>query len=154
MKMLTFKLKPKTIFGIILAVTGVIVILLTFVSNHTDKSESVSASVSASTDTERRDYLSSYGWETDKEFDTKEITVPERWNDVYIDYNEVQKNQGFDLSDYKGRKVTLYTYKITNYKGENEGIVADMLVCDGILIGGDVCNTSAENGFLVGFNGQ
>ena len=76
MKMLTFKLKPKTIFGIILAVTGVIVILLTFVSNHTDKSESVSASVSASTDTERRDYLSSYGWETDKDFETKEITVP------------------------------------------------------------------------------
>ena len=73
---------------------------------------------------------------------------------MYIDYNEVQKNQGFDLTDYKGRKVTLYTYKITNYEGENEGIVADMLVCDGILIGSDICNTSAENGFLVGFNGQ
>lgn len=154
MKMFTLKLKPKTIFGIILAVTGIIVIFLTFVSNHTQDGKSVSAQVSASTDSQRRDYLSSYGWETDDKFETKELTIPERWNDVYIDYNEIQQNQGFDLTDYKGRKVTLYTYKITNYEGESEGIVADMLVCDGILIGGDICNTSAENGFLVGFNGQ
>ena len=34
MKMLTLKLKPKMIFGIVLAVTGVLVIILTFVSNH------------------------------------------------------------------------------------------------------------------------
>lgn len=63
-------------------------------------------------------------------------------------------NQGFDLSDYKGKKVTLYTYTINNYKNQKQGIVADMLVCDGMLIGGDICNTSAENGFLVGFNGE
>ncbi|MDD6728234.1 MAG: DUF4830 domain-containing protein [Eubacteriales bacterium] len=154
MKMLTLKLKPKTIFGIILALTGIIVIIITFASNHIEPAESVSAQVSASTDEERRDYLASYGWETDKDFETKELTVPESWNDVYINYNEIQKNQGFDLSDYKGRKVTLYTYKITNYEGESEGIVADMLVCDGILIGGDVCNTAASDGFLTGFSGQ
>lgn len=153
MKMLTLKLRPKAVFGIILAVTGIIVVLLTFVTNHTESSESVSASVSASTDSERRTYLSSFGWEADKDFEEKEITIPERWNDVYINYNEVQKNQGFDLTDYKGRKVKLYTYRITNYKGESEGIVADMLVCDGILIGGDICSTSADNGFLVGFDG-
>lgn len=154
MKMLTLKLRPKTVFGIILALTGIIVILITFVSNHTQSSESVSAAVSASTDTQRRDYLASFGWEAAEEFETKELTVPERWNDVYIDYNEIQKNQGFDLTDFKGRKVTLYTYKITNYEGESEGIVADMLVCDGALIGGDICNTAAEDGFLAGFNGH
>ena len=73
---------------------------------------------------------------------------------MYSDYNEVQMNQGFDLTEYKGRKVTLYTYTIKNYEKAKEGIVADMLVCDGVLIGGDLCNTSAENGFLVGFNGE
>lgn len=154
MKMLTLKLKPKTIFGVILAVTGVIVILLTFVSNHVQKAESVSASISASTDLERKEYLSTFGWSVDEKFETKELTIPQRWNDVYLDYNDIQKNQGFDLTDYKGRKVTLYTYTINNYEGVEEGIVADMLVCDGILIGGDVCNTSADSGFLVGFNGK
>lgn len=154
MKMFTLKLKPQTIFGIILAVTGMLVIMLTFVSNHTQKADAVSAKVTASTDEQRQDYLASYGWEVDKEFETKELTIPTRWNDVYINYNEIQKNQGFDLTDYKGKKVTLFTYNITNYENESEGVVADMLVCDGVLIGGDICNTSAENGFLTGFDGQ
>lgn len=155
MKMLTFKLKPKTIFGIILTITGVVVIAITFVTNHIGgESQSVSSIISASTDEERRAYLESMGWEADTEFETKELTIPESWNNVYNDYNEVQLNQGFDLSNYKGKKVTLYTYTITNYKDLSEGVVADMLVCDGNLIGGDVCNTSAENGFLVGFNGK
>lgn len=154
MKMFTLKLKPKTIFGIILVVTGIAVVVLTFVSNHIEKSESVSAVISASTDEERRNYLASFGWETGPEAEEKELTVPESWNQVYTDYNEIQINQGFDLTDYKGKKVTLYTYTITNYEGSQEGIVADMLVCDGVLIGGDVCNTSAENGFLIGFNGE
>ena len=98
--------------------------------------------------------MESFGWSVDKEFETKELTIPESWNQVYTDYNEVQLNQGFDLSDYKGKTVTLYTYTITNYENLSEGVVADMLVCDGNLIGGDICNTSAENGFLVGFNGE
>lgn len=154
MKMLTLKLKPKTIFGIILVLTGLVVITVTFITNHSVNSESVSAVVSASTDEERRDYLASYGWETSAEYEEKELTIPESWNQVYADYNEIQVNQGFDLSDYKGKRVTLYTYTVTNYDGIKQGIVADMLVYDGLLIGGDICNVSAENGFLVGFNGE
>ena len=154
MNIVTFRLKPITIFGIILVVTGVFVIALSFVSNKLPKEKSVSAVVSASTDEERRAYLESFGWELGSECEEKALTVPEKWNNVYSDYNEIQKNQGFDLTDYKGKKVTLYTYEITNYEDESAGVVADMLVCDGQLIGGDVCNTSAENGFLVGFNGE
>lgn len=154
MKMLTLKLKPKTIFGIVLALTGLIIIILSFASNHFEKSESVSAVVSASTDEERRTYLESFGWETAKEFESKELTIPSDWNDVYNSYNEIQKNQGFDLAEYKGKKVELYTYNITNYEKHTEGVVADMLVCDGVLIGGDVCNTAADSGFIVGFNGE
>lgn len=153
--MLTLRLKPRTLFGIILAATGVIVIALTFVSNHIkNESKSVSAVISASTDAQRRDYLEGFGWKVSDDFETKELTLPEKWNNVYNDYNEVQLNQGFDLSQYKGQTVTLYTYTITNYKDLSEGVVADMLVCDGNLIGGDICNTSAENGFLTGFNGE
>lgn len=154
MKMLTLKLKPKMIFGIVLAITGVIVIVLTFVSNHLVESKSVAAVISASTDEERRNYLATFGWETEREFEEKELTIPQSWNQVYSDYNEIQMNQGFDLSEHKGKKVTLYTYTIKNYEESKQGVVADMLVCDGVLIGGDICNTSAENGFLVGFNGE
>lgn len=157
MKMLTLKFKPRTMFGIVLALTGLVVIAITFVSNHfgaNTGSKQISAIVSASTDEERRSYLNSLGWELTDEVEEKSIQIPEKWNKVYNDYNELQLNQGFDLSGYKGRAVTLYTYTITNYDSNSECIVADMLVCDGALIGGDVCNTSASDGFIVGFNGE
>lgn len=157
MKMLTLKLKPRALFGIALALTGVIVIAITFISNHfgaNTGAKTISAVVSASTDLERRDFLQSYGWEIADDCEEKTLVIPEKWNNVYNDYNEVQINQGFDLSDYKGRTVTLYTYTVTNYENLSEGVVADLLVCDGTLIGGDICNTSASDGFLVGFNGE
>ena len=144
MKMLTLKLTPKRIFGIVLLLVGIIVISVTFVSNHTSEAQSVVAVISAKTDSERRAYLSKYGYKL-------EITIPKKWNDVYNSYNQIQKNQGFDLTDYKGQKATLYIYTVTNYKGKGDCIVADMLVCEGKLIGGDICNPSAKDGFLVGF---
>lgn len=67
-----------------------------------------------------------------------------------MNYNEIQTDQGYDLEPYKGQNVTLYTYEITNYEGYTEGIVADLLVCNGKVIGGDICNTSADNGFMTG----
>lgn len=149
MKVMTFKMSPKTVFGLILVVTGVVVVLLTFVSNHLSDSESASSQVSCSSAAEGEKYLNSLGWETG-ESSEKSITVPAQWNDVYINYNELQTDQGYDLAPYKGQNVTLYTYEITNYEGYTEGIVADLLVCDGKVIGGDICNTSAENGFMTG----
>lgn len=154
MKMMTLRLKPKMIFGLILAVTGIVVMLLSFTSNHLQKEKSVSALISASTDEERRDYLASYGWQVAEDCQERELVIPEKWNKVYSSYNQIQQNQGFDLTDYKGKTVTLYIYQVTNYENINEGVVADMLVCDGKLIGGDICNTSAQDGFLVGFNGE
>ena len=48
--MLTLKLTPKKIFGIILLLVGLIVISVTFVANSTGEVQSVSASISAKTD--------------------------------------------------------------------------------------------------------
>ena len=154
MKMLTLRLKPKMLFGILLAITGVVVVVLSFTSNHLEKTKSVSAVVSASTDKERRDYLASFGWELSEESEAKELTIPDDWNEIYNSYNEIQKKQGFDLAEYKGKKVELFTYFITNYEEKTDGIVADMLVCDGVLIGGDICNTAADSGFITGFDGK
>lgn len=151
MKMFTLKLSAKKIFGILLALTGLIVIIVTFVANRTEEAQSVSSVISAKTDSDRRAFLSKYGFELADDFEKKEITIPSVWNDVYKNYNEIQKNQGFDLGKYKGQKATLYTYTITNCK-KGEYIVADLLVLNGELIGGDICNPSASDGYLVGFD--
>ena len=147
MKVMTIKAKPKTVFGIILALTGVIVILLTFVSNHSKKAETASAvPISCATAEERKEYLNSLGWEFEGESE-KEVSIPEKFNEVYTNYNSALKKQGFDLEKHRGETATLYTYNITNYGGEDD-IIANLIVSNGVLIGADICNPSADHGFL------
>ena len=151
MRMLTFKLKPKTIFGLILLLTGVIVILVTFVGNHPAKPASKSTVVSCKTAEERVNYINSFGYKTDSNEESKEIIIPQKFNEVYNKYNEIQKQQNFDLTAYKGKTAVMYTYHITNY-GDNDNVIANLIVLDGELIGADLCDTSADDGFLVALN--
>lgn len=151
MRMLTFKLKPKTAFGIILLLTGVVVIVVSFIGNHPATPASKQTTVSCKTAEERVNYINSLGFETDSSEESKEIIIPTRFNDVYNKYNEIQKKQGLDLAEYKGKTAVMYTYHITNY-GDNDNVIANLIVFDGQLIGADLCDTSADNGFLVALN--
>lgn len=150
MKMFTLRLKPKTIFGLILILAGVIVIVITFFSNHAAQSRPASDSITMETDEQREAYLTSLGWEFNLPCEEQQIQIPQEFNDTYTQYNEIQKQQGFDLEDYKGQTATVYTYNITNYEGyENRDcIYANLIVCNGVLIGGDVCSTSLQDGFV------
>ena len=148
MQVITFKAKPRVIFGITLAAIGVAIMLTTFVSHHNGKAQAASATpISCATEQERTAYLQSLGWESDSA-EEKEITIPSVFNQVYENYNAVQKEQGFDLEPYKGKAATIYTYHISNYK-DNKNVIADLLVADGVLIGADLCDPSAKDGFLV-----
>lgn len=156
MRMITFKAKPKTIFGIIMAITGVLVIVVSFIGNHNPaQPSSAKAEISCSTKKERIAYINSLGWETNGEEASKDIAIPNEFNEVYTEYNKIQQKQGFDLSKHKGETATIYTYKITNYE-ENDNVIADLIVQNGVLIGSDLCDTNAENGFLIelGENGK
>lgn len=104
MKMLTLKLTPKRIFGIVLLLVGIIVISVTFVSNHTSEAQSVSAVISAKTDSERRAYLSKYGYKLASDCEQKEITIPKKWNDVYNSYNQIQKIKALIWLITRGKK--------------------------------------------------
>ena len=112
--MFTLRLKPKTIFGLILIAAGIIVIAITFFSNHAALSRPAANDVSLETDAQREEYLTSLGWEFNTPCEEKEVQIPQEFNDTYTDYNEIQKTQGFDLEKYKGQTVTVYTYNITN----------------------------------------
>lgn len=149
MKVWTFKTSPRMLFGLIMVITGVLVVFITFFANHVAGTKSMSASVSCKTEDQRAEFLTGLGWELGA-VEEKQLKIPEEWNKVYQDYNEIQLSQGFDLTELKGQTVTLYTYEITNYEGIGDGIVADLLVFEGKLVGGDICYTSAEDGFLHG----
>ena len=101
---------------------------------------------------QRQEFLKEMGWKVGSEFtDCREITIPGEFNDVYTAYNKLQKQQGFDLSPYKGKKCSVYTYRVENYKGhEGKGDVnCNLIICGSKLIGGDVCSTQLD-GFMQG----
>lgn len=112
--------------------------------------------LTAASHEERMSFLSQFGWKVIEEpAEVVEIIIPEEFDETYTAYNQLQINQGFDLAEHKGKRVKRWTYTITNYKGyEDKSCVrANILVCDGVVIGGDVCSTELE-GFMHGFYGS
>lgn len=102
------------------------------------------------TEQQRQALISELGWETGEEPSVhKTITIPNDFDEVYTGYNELQKEQGFDLSDYKGMKAELYTYDVYNYPEHPDCIQLTLIGIGGELIGGDVCCTELD-GFMQG----
>lgn len=105
---------------------------------------------SASTPEKRADFLRECGWEVDLAGEQcQQILIPEHFNDVYESYNQLQKQQGYDLAEYAGRGCSLYTYPVTNYPDKEQTVLADLYVYKDKVIGGDIHSTSM-NGFMVG----
>jgi len=95
-------------------------------------------------------WLEEQGWEVDPEpTGQMEVVIPARFDQIYESYNDIQKTQGFDISRYKGEKVTKYTYLVKNYPQEPEGVAANLLVYQGRLIAADLCSLEL-GGFLKG----
>ena len=60
--------------------------------------------------------------------ETVEVCVPETFDNVYLGYNEMQKEQGLNLAKYKGKTVTRYTYKVENYPDYEGTVYLSLLV--------------------------
>lgn len=100
---------------------------------------------------DRKEFLSQFGWEvSDEPVETEEVTVPAEFDKVFTGYNEIQKRQGLDLSDYRKKKVMRYTYEVTNYEGESGKVYANVLIYRNRVIGGDICSADVK-GFIHGF---
>ena len=104
------------------------------------------------TNDERVAFLATYGWSVNAEpTEAQKVRIPDTAdNEVFARYNELQKSQGFDLTGYAGREVMRYVYEILNYPEATAPVYASVLVCDGVIIGGDVTD-SAPDGMIHGF---
>lgn len=99
-------------------------------------------------------FVSQYGWEVNEEpVEVQEVIIPQEFDDTYTAYNEIQKAQGFDLTVYAGLRAKRWTYTVENYTGyENKDCIhVNILVYDGLVIGGDVCSVELD-GFMHGFS--
>ena len=63
---------------------------------------------------------------------------------MYSRYNDLQKSQGYDLSQYAGKTVMRYVYEVTNYPNAEQPVYATLLVYKNQIIGGDITNTAAK----------
>ncbi|MBE7004288.1 MAG: DUF4830 domain-containing protein [Ruminococcaceae bacterium] len=100
------------------------------------------------TNAQRVAYLASLGWEADSEpVEALRMTLPDELVEPYRSYNELQLRQGFDLTPLLGETLERYTYTVTNYPGRPRGCQADLYVCDGTVVAGDVICTGAD-GFI------
>ncbi|MBQ8719465.1 MAG: DUF4830 domain-containing protein [Clostridia bacterium] len=93
-------------------------------------------------------FLSQFGIEVNSESEAEEsFTMPEDFDRVMLGYNELQKLQGLDLSKYEKKKVTRFTYEVTNCSEADGVVFANLLVYRGRVIGCDY-STADPEGFV------
>ena len=143
----TVKFNRKTAVTIILAAAAILIALIIIFSSGS--TAAVSNSAMLETTQARTELLQGLGWEVEAKSETvKTVLIPREFTGVYLEYNELQKKQGFDLSNFKGAEVQMYSYIVTNYKS-SENVVACIYIYNGQLIGGDIHSTTL-GGFMHG----
>ncbi len=146
------------LIGVICVALTVLITLIAFVPTYTVGSDAVNAGSSAEIRYDKvgnaddvSKFLSQFGWQTDeKPEEMGTVTIPDTFDKVFAAYNELQKEQGLNLSKYRGKEVTRYTFRVSNYEGYDGKVLANVLVYRNRVIGGDICSADAS-GFIHGF---
>ena len=90
-------------------------------------------------------YLNSLGWQvSDQPLATEELLIPGTFDESYGDYLALQSAQGFDLTQYCGKRVKRYTYQILNYPNGEEQVQIALLIYKNRVIGGQVQSSSGS----------
>ena len=100
------------------------------------------------TNDDRLAFIRQFGLEVEENpTEESDFNVPENLDRVVQGYNELQKKQNLDITKYVGKRVTRYTYKVTNYNYDGE-VYANLFVYRSKVIACDICST-ANGGFVV-----
>jgi len=115
-----------------------------------DTAASIETPKKVKTNEDKIAYLESYGWQVNPEpLAVEELLIPEEFDDTYTKYLELQRSQGFDLSECCGKRVKRYTYEITNYPTGETEVQISLLVYKNKVVGGEVLSAQLD-GFLHG----
>ena len=151
----TFKASTLKLVGCIIAAVITVIALVIFVPSNdtlTVFADGKTVYTEASDNDGRINFLKQFGYEVQKEpIQTTTVTVPSKFDTVFSGYNDLQKLQGLDLTRYKRKEVTRYTYLVTNYEGYDGTVYANLIIYRGRVIAGDIC-TENSDGFIHGFS--
>lgn len=150
------KIKKSIITAIVVIVLSFsLVMLIKSVGNIQSSSTNVSSSLTVTSEEDLLKFISFHGWEVDTQpAEVRDVIIPETFDEVYANYNQIQIQQGFNLEKYAGQRVKRWTYIVRNYpetSPEDDYIRINILVSDGVVIGGDVCSVKLD-GFMHGFS--
>ncbi len=149
MLVMTAKVDKKKIAIIFAAIVVAVAGLILLIGGGGDAQPTVSTNVSGND--ARVEFLKGFGWDvTTSPVESSQVRIPEKSTEVLDRYNALQKSQGYDLSQYAGKTVMRYVYKINNFPGATEPVYATLLVYKDQVIGGDITNTAAK-GQIQGF---
>jgi hypothetical protein len=93
------------------------------------------------------DYLQSLGWDVSGEPVCDQVLMPDSFSDAYSGFLAIQEKGGFDLTACAGQTVTRYTFTLNNYPTGEQGILADVMVLDGRIVGGEIRSPKLD-GFM------
>lgn len=100
------------------------------------------------TNEDRLAFVSQFGIEiTGDPKEEVSFRVPSKLEGVLADYNELQKSQGLDLSRYKNKKVTRYTYEIDGYGDYPGPVCVNLIVFRNKIVACDVSSADPA-GFI------
>ena len=141
MFMMTAKVDFKKILVILAVIAGIILALVLLLGGNAEPT----AAAQVSGNDARVQFLKDKGWEVSASpQESSQVRIPKEANQVYERYNALQKSQGYDLSEYAGKTVMRYVYKVNNYPGATEPVYATLLVHKNQVIGGDITDTAAK----------
>ena len=146
---MTAKVDMKKILIIAGAVVAVIIALILLLGGGSDAADTAAPAISGND--ARVEFLKGFGWEVAASpVESGQVKIPQESSEVYDRYTALQKSQGYDLTQYAGKTVMRYVYKVNNYPGATDPVLATVLVYKNQIIGGDITDTSAT-GLMQGF---
>ncbi len=149
MMVMTAKVDLKKIMLALAAAAAVILALILLLGGGSDATQT--AAPAAGSNDARVQFLKDFGWDvTTSPVQSSQVKIPDSGSQVFDRYNALQKTQGYDLSQYAGKNVMRYVYKVNNYPNATEPVYATLLVYKNQVIGGDITNTAAK-GKIHGF---
>ena len=147
--------RKKAAFAVVIAallIVGIILMVGAFEkksSSAADTAGSGRADTLVKNEKGRVAYLARNGWEVASPAESESVVmIPRTFSAVFEEYNELQKQQGFDLSQYCGTEVTMYTYRVTNAEVDGD-VIAVLYIQGNKVVGGDVHSTALD-GFMTG----
>lgn len=142
MMMMTAKVNIKKILIALVAVVALIIALVSLFG----KQDTEPATVTTMSDNDSRvQFLQSLGWQvTTSPKEASQVKIPTQDSPVYSRYNDLQKSQGYDLTEYAGKTVMRYVYEVNNFPDAQQPVYATVLVYKNKIIGGDITDTAAK----------